>query len=323
MKILITGAAGFIGFHSSLRLLAAGHEIIGIDNINDYYEVRLKESRLQLLNKLPNFCFKKIDLASRKEVADLFLSNSFDIVLHLGAQAGVRYSIQNPFAYIDSNIVGMLTILEGCRNSQIDHLIYASSSSVYGANIKSPFSIEDKVDSPISLYAATKKADELLAYSYSSLYKIAITGLRFFTVYGPWGRPDMAYFKFAKAILQDKPIDVYNNGDMKRDFTYIDDVVDCIERIIEISPKTPGHRIYNVGHNEPELLGNLIKLIEENLGKEARKNYLPMQPGDVYSTYADISETTRDYGFSPKVSLQVGIEKFIIWLKENLSFAMN
>lgn len=319
MKILITGAAGFIGFHSSKRLLENGHDIIGIDNINDYYDVNLKHARLIELEKKSNFTFIKLDLADRKGVADLFATHKFDVVLHLGAQAGVRYSIEHPFAYIDSNIIGTLTILEGCRNSGIHHLIYASSSSVYGANTKQPFSVDDRVDSPVSLYAATKKADEMMAYTYAHLYKIPITGLRFFTVYGEFGRPDMAYFKFANAIMSGKPIDVYNFGDMNRDFTYIDDIVSGILKIIEKGPifssNTVSHTVYNLGNNKPEKLLDMINILEEKLGVKAEKNFLPMQPGDVYSTYADITTSKKDYGYVPKVSLEEGLSKFVKWYK--------
>jgi len=317
MKILVTGAAGFIGFHSCIRLLEEGHEITGIDNINNYYDIQLKHSRLEKLKTKTNFIFKKIDLADRSGIAELFKNNSFDVVLHLGAQAGVRYSIDNPFAYLDSNLTGMLTILEGCRHHGIKHLIYASSSSVYGANTKLPFSVEDRVETPISLYAATKKADELMAYTYAHLYKFPITGLRFFTVYGPLGRPDMAYFKFANAITAGQSIDVYNYGDMKRDFTYIDDIVDGIDSIVNKTPAALAdvvpHRVYNLGHNHPEDLLDMINILERKLGKEVKKNFLPMQAGDVYSTYADISQTKLDYDFYPKTSLENGLENFCQW----------
>jgi UDP-glucuronate 4-epimerase len=317
MKILVTGAAGFIGFHSSLRLLGSGHEIVGIDNLNDYYDVRLKRARLAQLEGTPGFSFIKLDLADREGIAALFREHAFDIVLHLGAQAGVRYSLENPFAYLDSNLTGTLTVLEGCRHNGVKYLVYASSSSVYGSNSKLPFALEDRVDTPVSLYAATKKADELMCHTYAHLYGFPITGLRFFTVYGPWGRPDMAYFKFADAIMAGKPIDVYNNGDMKRDFTYIDDIVDGITAIIDKGPVMADdgvpHRVYNLGHNHPEQLLEMIELLEQQLGKAAQKNFLPMQPGDVYATYADISATKRDYEFSPKVSLARGLELFASW----------
>lgn len=317
MKILVTGVAGFIGFHSSQRLLDRGHQIIGIDNLNEYYDVRLKHSRLAQLQDKPGFSFIRLDLADRKGMADLFQEHTFDVVLHLGAQAGVRYSLENPFAYLDSNLAGTLTVLEGCRHNGVKHLIYASSSSVYGSNTKLPFSLEDRVDTPVSLYAATKKADELMCHTYAHLYRFPITGLRFFTVYGPWGRPDMAYFKFANAIMAGKPIDVYNHGDMKRDFTYIDDIVDAIEAIISLGPITNGdavpHQVYNLGHNHPEQLLDMISLLENKLGKKAKRNFLDMQPGDVYATYADISLIKKDYGFSPQVSLEVGLGIFSEW----------
>lgn len=319
MKILVTGAAGFVGFHSSLKLLNLGYEIIGIDNLNNYYDVNLKYARLAQLENQANFTFIKRDLSDREGIANLFAENKFDLVLHLGAQAGVRYSLENPFAYIDSNVTGTLTILEGCRHHGIQHLIYASSSSVYGANTKQPFSIDDRVDSPVSLYAATKKSDEMMCRTYAHLYKFPITGLRFFTVYGTWGRPDMAYFKFANAIMAGKTIDVYNHGDMKRDFTYIDDIVAGIVNIIQKGPivienQVP-HRVYNLGNNNPEQLLEMIELLEKSLGKKAQKNFLPMQPGDVYSTFADISDTMRDYDFKPEVSLAEGLEKFAHWYK--------
>lgn len=320
MKILITGAAGFVGFHTATRLLANGHEILGIDNLNDYYDVTLKHARLAQLEQCPGFSFVKLDLADRKNVAVLFEQHKFDVVLHLGAQAGVRYSIDNPFAYIDSNISGTLTILEGCRRQGVRQLIYASSSSVYGANKKQPFSIDDRVDQPVSLYAATKKADEMMCQTYAHLYRIPTIGLRFFTVYGPWGRPDMAYFKFANAIVAGKAIDVYNNGDMLRDFTFIDDIVDGIQALVEGAPlsahdETP-HRVYNLGNNKPERLLDMISILERELGIEAKKNFLPMQPGDVYSTYADIDASARDFGYSPKVSLNEGLAMFAHWYKE-------
>ncbi|WP_081721014.1 NAD-dependent epimerase [Pseudoxanthomonas suwonensis] len=316
MKILVTGAAGFIGFHSSVRLLEAGHEVVGIDNLNDYYDIRLKEARLAILERTDGFSFKRLDLADRAGMSDLFRSNDFEVVLHLGAQAGVRHSLENPFAYVDSNVTGTLTVLEGCRNSSVNHLVYASSSSVYGSNTKQPYSVEDRVDSPVSLYAATKRADELMCQAYAHLYGFPITGLRFFTVYGPWGRPDMAYFKFADAIMAGKPIDVYNNGDMERDFTYIDDIVDGIEAIVQRAPTTsdaPAHRIYNLGNNRPVRLLEMISILERELGRAATKNLLPMQAGDVYSTYADVSSAKRDLGFTPRTSLEEGLGKFAAW----------
>lgn len=317
MKILVTGAAGFIGFHSVQRLAASGHEIIGIDNLNDYYDVRLKYARLALIERHPNFRFIKLNLADREGMAKLFREEPFDVVLHLGAQAGVRYSIENPFAYIDSNITGTLTVLEGCRKSGVKHLIYASSSSVYGANTKQPFSVEDRVDSPVSLYAATKKSNELMCQTYAHLYRLRCTGLRFFTVYGPWGRPDMAYFKFAEAILEGRPIDIYNSGEMSRDFTYVDDVVNAIESIVRSEPTNPEgsvpHRVYNLGNNKPEGLSRLVDLLELRLGIQAKKNLLPMQPGDVRSTFADISAAQRDFGYRPRTSLEEGIYRFGSW----------
>lgn len=319
MKILVTGAAGFVGYHSSKKLLKLGYSVVGIDNLNDYYDVNLKYARLDDLKNESKFSFIQMDLADRAGIAELFQKEKFNLVLHLGAQAGVRYSIENPFAYLDSNIVGTLTILEGCRNNNIEHLVYASSSSVYGANTKQPFSIDDRVDSPISLYAATKKSDEMMCYTYAHLYGFPITGLRFFTVYGTYGRPDMAYFKFANAIRADKPIDVYNHGDMKRDFTYIDDIVNGIVSIVEKGPiveeNTVPHRVYNLGNNNPEKLLDMINILENKLGKVAVKNYFPMQPGDVYSTFADISATQKDYNFSPKVTLEQGLDIFVNWYK--------
>ncbi|MCE7032787.1 NAD-dependent epimerase/dehydratase family protein [Lysobacter sp. GX 14042] len=317
MNILITGAAGFVGFHSAKRLLSRGHRIVGVDNLNSYYDVRLKHERLTHLRGNTRFEFHELNLADRDGMRELFRTNSFDVVLHLGAQAGVRYSIEQPFAYIDSNVVGMLSVLEGCRHSGVKHLVYASSSSVYGANTKQPFSIEDRTDDPVSLYAATKKSDELMCRTYAHLYRLPSTGLRFFTVYGPFGRPDMAYYKFADAITAGRAIDVYNHGNMKRDFTYVDDIVDCIEVIVEREPSsskdaTP-HRVYNLGNNRPERVLTLVGLLEEHLGVSARVNLLPMQPGDVEATYADIEATRRDFGFAPKVSLSVGIQKFAEW----------
>ncbi|UDM38215.1 GDP-mannose 4,6-dehydratase [Acinetobacter haemolyticus] len=318
MKILVTGAAGFVGYHSTLALLEKGWEVVGIDNLNDYYDVNLKKGRLDILQKNNKFKFIYLDLSDKTGISELFETEKFDRVLHLGAQAGVRYSIENPYAYIDSNIVGTLTILEGCRNHSIEHLVYASSSSVYGANTKQPFSVDDRVDSPVSLYAATKKADEMMAYTYAHLYKISATGLRFFTVYGEFGRPDMAYFKFANAIMSGKPIDVYNHGDMERDFTYIGDIVSGIMSIIEKGPvkkQEVSHNVYNLGNNKPEKLLDMINILEEKLGVKAEKNFLPMQPGDVYSTYADIEVTKKDYGYEPKISLEEGLDKFVLWYK--------
>ena len=317
MKILITGAAGFIGFHCSLRLMERGHQIVGIDNLNDYYDVNLKQARLSILQQNTAFEFHRLDLADRQGIASLFKVSTFDAVLHLGAQAGVRYSIDNPFAYIDSNITGMLTILEGCRHSGIKHLVYASSSSVYGTTAPQPFSTLDRADSPISLYAATKRSDELMAHCYSHLYGIHAIGLRFFTVYGPYGRPDMAYFKFANAITTGIAIDVYNHGNMMRDFTYIDDIVNGVTTIIESKPapsseKVP-HKVYNLGNNKPESLGDMIRYLEVALNKKAVQRFLPMQPGDVYETYADITDAARDFNYKPVTSLKDGITKFANW----------
>jgi UDP-glucuronate 4-epimerase len=320
MKILITGCAGFIGYHCTKRLLDRGHSIVGIDNLNNYYSTKLKLDRLAQIKDNPRFHFARIDLESNESIQDIFSRHRFDVVLHLGAQAGVRYSLEKPFSYINSNITGTLTILEGCRHHGVQHLIYASSSSVYGANTKQPFSINDRVDSPVSLYAATKKANEVMCHAYAHLYRIPMTGLRFFTVYGPWGRPDMAYFKFANAIMADEPIDVYNYGNMRRDFTYIDDIVDAIETLVESAPLATHdpvpHRVYNLGNNQPEGLLDMINLLEKALGKPAKKNLLPMQPGDVPATYADIDASTRDFGFRPKTSLADGLMKFANWYKK-------
>lgn len=320
MKILVTGVAGFIGYHLATRLLAEGNDVYGIDNLNDYYDVSLKQARLQQILPHSNFTFDYLDISDRTLVAELFAANDFDVVVHLAAQAGVRYSLQNPHAYVDSNLIGFTNILEGCRHSSIKHLIFASSSSVYGANTKVPFAVSDNVDHPVSFYAATKKANELMAHAYSHLYQIPITGLRFFTVYGPWGRPDMAYFKFAKAIAHDQPIDVYNFGKMKRDFTYIDDVIEAVTRIIPKNPDNlngqPPYKIYNLGNNQPVELNEFIATIETIMGKPARKNLLPMQPGDVVSTYADVQELITDFDFQPTTSIVVGLEKFVSWYQE-------
>lgn len=319
MQVLVTGAAGFIGYHVSQRLLLDGAQVFGIDNLNDYYAVDLKKSRLIQLESNPNFQFQRLDLSDRNGMETLFENNTFDGVIHLAAQAGVRYSLENPHAYVDSNLVGFLHILEGCRQSKIAHLVYASSSSVYGANKKVPFSVEDNVDHPVSLYAATKKSNELMAHSYSHLYQIPITGLRFFTVYGPWGRPDMAYFKFVEAIVKGKPIDVYNHGEMQRDFTYIDDVVEGIIRVLNRPPNidttTPPYKLYNIGNNQPVTLMRFIEVIEAAMGKAAEKNFLPMQPGDVPATYADVDALIKDVGFQPKTSIEEGIRQFVAWYR--------
>ena len=316
MKIIITGAAGFIGFHCSQELLKRGHRVIGIDNLNDYYDPALKMARLDILNKSKDFVFAKFDISSRDVCQQIFHRYSgCDVVLHLAAQAGVRYSLENPQAYIDANLVSFAKILEECRQSDgTPHLIYASSSSVYGGNKKVPFSESDNVDAPVSLYAATKKANELMAHSYNHLFGIPCTGLRFFTVYGPWGRPDMAYFSFTDKIMAGKEIQVFGNGEMWRDFTYIDDVVDIVIRIAEDIPN--GYRIYNIGNNKPVCLKDFIECLEEALGKTAKKKYLPMQPGDVRQTFADISAINRDYGFKPTTNIQEGIGNFVSWYKQ-------
>lgn len=319
MQVLVTGAAGFIGYHVSQRLLQDGIQVFGIDNLNDYYAIDLKKSRLAELEPNQSFQFQCLDLSDRDGMETLFESNTFDGVIHLAAQAGVRYSLENPHAYVDSNLVGFLHILEGCRQSQVSHLVYASSSSVYGANKKVPFSVKDNVDHPVSLYAATKKSNELMAHSYSHLYQIPITGLRFFTVYGPWGRPDMAYFKFVDAISNNKSIDVYNHGKMQRDFTYIDDVVEGIIRVLHQPPNldttTPPYKLYNIGNNQPVTLMRFIEVIETAMGKAAEKNFLPMQPGDVPATYADVDALMNDVGFQPKTPIEEGIQKFVTWYR--------
>lgn len=323
MKILITGVAGFIGFHLATRLLAEGNQVYGIDNLNSYYDVSLKKARLEQLLPYSKFTFNYLDISDRLLVTELFQEHNFDCVVHLAAQAGVRYSLQNPHAYVDSNLVGFTNILEGCRHGQIKHLVFASSSSVYGANTKVPFAVSDNVDRPVSLYAATKKANELMAHAYSHLYQMPITGLRFFTVYGPWGRPDMAYFKFVRAIDEGRPIDVYNFGKMKRDFTYIDDVIEGVTRIIAKNPQgslnQPPYKIYNLGNNNPVELNQFIDTIEITMGKSAQKNLLPMQPGDVVSTYADVDELMADVGFKPTTSIAQGIEKFVNWYQSYYS----
>jgi UDP-glucuronate 4-epimerase len=330
MKILVTGAAGFVGFHLANRLVNDGYHVLGIDNINNYYDPQLKKDRLKLLEELKGFSFQQIDLADREKIKSLFDQNAFDYVVNLGAQAGVRYSLENPHTYIDSNLVGFTNILEGCRNSNIKHLIYASSSSVYGANIKMPFSVHDNVDHPISLYAATKKANELMAHTYSHLYGVPTTGLRFFTVYGPWGRPDMAYFSFTEKILKGDTIKVFNHGDMKRDFTYIKDIVEGIVRLLDNAPASnekwdrsnpdPGtsyapYQIFNIGNNNPVPLMEFISTLEELLGKKAKIEYLPMQAGDVKETYADIADLEVKVGYSPSTSIREGLEEFVSWYK--------
>ncbi|MEY2858707.1 MAG: hypothetical protein RLZZ74_3020 [Cyanobacteriota bacterium] len=314
MKILVTGVAGFIGFHLAKKLLESGNQVYGVDNLNNYYDVGLKQARLEQLLPYPRFTFEYLDISDRSLTANLFAAGDFEVVVHLAAQAGVRYSLENPHAYVDSNLIGFTNILEGCRHSAIQHLIFASSSSVYGKNTQVPFSVEDRVDTPVSLYAATKKANELMAHAYSHLYQIPTTGLRFFTVYGPWGRPDMAYYKFVKAIAEDQPIDVYNYGKMMRDFTYIDDVVTGIIKLIPHRAKSrPPYKIYNLGNNNPVELQEFIATIETLMGKTAQKNFLPMQPGDVITTYADIEELMTDIGFAPATSIAQGLANFVHW----------
>ncbi len=315
--LLVTGAAGFIGFHLSLARLKKGEQVVGIDNLNDYYDPKLKTSRLEKLKEHKNFTFRQIDIKDKEKVDDLFSSYSFDTVVNLAAQAGVRYSIENPYAYMDSNMTGFLNILEACRHNPVRHLVYASSSSVYGGNQKVPFSTEDPVDHPVSLYAATKKANELMAHTYSHLYGIPTTGLRFFTVYGPWGRPDMAYYSFTDKIIRGIPIKVFNHGKMERDFTYIDDVVEGIEKIIPLAPiSKPPYKIYNIGNTKPVQLEKFIGILERCLGNKAQKEYMDMQPGDVVRTYADISGLTRDTGFTPSTGIEEGLEQFVKWFKE-------
>lgn len=319
-RILITGGAGFIGYHLSKSLLEKGISVIGLDNLNDYYDVGLKHKRVELLKPFKEFIFIKEDLANKNAIVNVFSEYEPKIVVNLGAQAGVRYSIENPETYMQSNIVGFFNILEACRYYSVDHLVYASSSSVYGANPKIPFSIEDRVDQPISLYAATKKSNELMAYTYSHLYKIPTTGVRFFTVYGPYGRPDMAYFSFTHKILAGQPIKIFNYGDMYRDFTYIDDIVRGVENIISSPPKPNNarapYKLYNIGNNKPEKLTYFIEVLERCLGKTVEKEYLPMQPGDVYQTYADIDDLIRDFDFRPNTPLDVGLTEFVKWYKE-------
>jgi len=327
----ITGAAGFIGFHLCKRLLDDNYNIIGLDNLNNYYDIKLKESRLNILKKYNNFMFYKASLEDKEAVNSIFELNDISVVINLAAQAGVRYSLENPMAYIDSNIVGFINILEACRHNKVKHLIYASSSSVYGLNTHIPFSVHDNIDHPISLYAATKKSNELMAHVYSHLFNLPTTGLRFFTVYGPWGRPDMALFMFTKSIFEDKPIRVFNNGNMMRDFTYIDDIIEGIVRLIPKAPEVnpnwnsvnpdPGtssapFKIYNIGNNNPVKLSRFIEIIEEKVGKKAIKEYLPLQPGDVPATYADIDDLMRDVGFKPSTPIEDGIDRFVRWFKE-------
>lgn len=331
MRILLTGAAGFIGMHTSEKLLARGDEVIGVDNLNDYYEVSLKEARLARLSAKPGFSFEKLDIVDRKAMAELFADNKPDRVVHLAAQAGVRYSLENPHAYIDANIQGFLNILEGCRHNAVEHLVYASSSSVYGGNTALPFSEHQNIDHPVSLYAATKKANELMAHTYSHLFGLPTTGLRFFTVYGPWGRPDMALFLFTRAMLENRPIDVFNNGDMVRDFTYVDDIVEGVVRLLDraaephpdfdSSNPDPAisnvpYRVFNIGNNQPTRLMDYIAAIEKSLGVTAKKNFLPMQPGDVQSTAASTVNLENWVDFRPDTSVEAGVSRFIDWYLE-------
>jgi len=330
MKILVTGAAGFIGYHTSKRLLEEGHEIIGLDNVNDYYSVELKNSRLELLNEFGKFKLYRDDLADNQAVASLFKKEQPQRVIHLGAQAGVRYSLDHPHAYIQSNVIGTLNILEGCRHNKVEHLVYASTSSVYGLNTKYPFSVDDCVNHPVSLYGATKKDNELMAHSYAHLFQLPVTGLRFFTVYGPWGRPDMALFIFTKNILEGKPIDVFNRGDMVRDFTYVDDIVEGVVRVVmkvaEPDPNWDGtkpgpasspapYSLYNIGSNSPVQLMDFIKEIEKNLGMKAELNLMPFQPGDFHKSHADVSGLIKDFDYKPKFNVEMGVKNFVEWYR--------
>jgi UDP-glucuronate 4-epimerase len=329
-SVLVTGAAGFIGYHLAERLLRDGRKVVGLDNLNDYYDPALKEARLERLEASEGFTFARLDLADRQGMEALFADHAFDTVVHLAAQAGVRYSIENPNSYVDSNLVGFLHILEGCRHSEVRHLVYASSSSVYGANTAMPFSVHHNVDHPLSLYAATKKANELMAHTYAHLYGLPTTGLRFFTVYGPWGRPDMALFKFTRKILAGEPIDVFNYGNHRRDFTYIDDIVEGVVRVMDHLPQGNAEwsgdhpdpatsrapwRVYNIGNNQPVELMRYIEVIEDCLGKKAEKNLLPMQPGDVPDTYADVTALTEDVGYKPDTPIEEGVKRFVEWYR--------
>ena len=330
MKVLITGSAGFIGSALSLRLLERGDEVIGIDSLNDYYDVALKEARLERTAAYSNFTDLRISIDDRVAMADIFSNHRPDRVVNLAAQAGVRYSIENPLAYVDTNLLGFANILEGCRHNNVEHLVYASSSSVYGSNTNMPFSVHDNVDHPVSLYAASKKANELMAHTYSHLYRLPTTGLRFFTVYGPWGRPDMAYFKFTQNILAGKPIDVFNNGNHQRDFTYIDDIVEGVVRVLDKIPEpnpdwsgdapdsassTAPYRLYNIGNHQPVELMHYIEVLEDCLGKKAVKNMLPMQPGDVQATYADVDELVKAIDYKPAMSVEEGMARFVDWYR--------
>ena len=321
--ILVTGAAGFIGFHVARQLLAEGPDVLGLDNLNNYYDTALKHARLDLLRENPRFSFVKADLADRPATREFFAKHRFPAVIHLAAQAGVRASIENPHAYVDANLEGFVNVLEGCRHNGCRHLVYASSSSVYGANTKLPFSVEDKTDHPISLYAATKKANEVMAHSYSHLYRLPVTGLRFFTIYGPWGRPDMAIFLFARAIVEGTPIRLFNDGKMRRDFTYIGDVTRVVLRLVDRPPEDDGSaprapaRIYNVGNHRPEELMHVVALLEKELGRPAVKQMSPMQPGDVMETFADVGDLMRDVGFRPETSIEDGIRDFVAWYRDH------
>jgi UDP-glucuronate 4-epimerase len=331
MSILVTGAAGFIGFHVCQRLLVEGHQVIGVDNLNDYYDISLKRARLSLLEKSPQFAFYKLDLANQEHLHDLFKNHSIKFVIHLAAQAGVRYSIDHPHSYVSSNINGFLNILEACRHFPVEHLIYASSSSVYGANTKIPFSTQDSTDHPLNMYAATKKTNELMAHTYSYLFNIPTTGLRFFTVYGPWGRPDMAYYSFTRDIIEGNSLQLFNNGDMSRDFTYIDDIVEEILRLLDSPPKPDDnwnscnpnpdssfapYKIYNIGNHHPVKLIDFIRILEKLLNKKANIVYLPMQPGDVKETYSDITSLQEATGFSPVTTIETGLSRFVDWYKQ-------
>lgn len=330
MRVLVTGAAGFIGYHLAKRLLGDGDEVFGIDNLNNYYDPKLKNDRLDMLREFPAFTFRKLDLEDREGMSRVFEEHAFGAVMHLAAQAGVRYSLENPYAYIDSNVSGFMNILEDCRHHEIPHLVFASSSSVYGANTKMPFSVHDNVDHPVSLYAATKKANELMAHTYASLYGVPCTGLRFFTVYGPWGRPDMALFKFTKAILEGRTIDIYNHGNMQRDFTYVDDIIEGLVRVMRMIPKPdanwngenpdPGtsfapYRIYNIGGSQPVRLMDFIEVLEDTIGKKADRNMLPLQKGDVVSTCADARDLENAVGFRPCIPVTEGIRRFVQWYR--------
>ena len=330
-KVFVTGTAGFIGFHLARRLLKDGYQVVGVDNLNPYYEVALKEARLEALKDESNFIFIKMDLTDREQLGRLFARQQFDVVVNMAAQAGVRYSIENPYAYVDSNLVGFVNLLECCRHNQVKHFVFASSSSVYGANTTMPFSVHHNVDHPVSLYAATKKANELMAHTYSHLYRLPSTGLRFFTVYGPWGRPDMALFLFTRAILEDQPLKVFNHGKMQRDFTYIDDIIEGVVRVLGRLPQANPHwsgaapdpgtssapyKIYNIGNNNPVELIKFIEVIEAALGKRAQKEFMDLQPGDVVATYADVDDLMQDVGFKPTTPIEVGVERFVEWFKD-------